>query len=71
MSDFGSGLEQCGPRHEMSGRISRADLRRRIAELEAERAEYKSAVNAHLASHHHGGYNSHTALTALAETMRE
>ena len=35
MSDFGSGLEQYGPRHELSGRASKADLRRRIAELEA------------------------------------
>jgi len=38
MSDFGSGLEQCGPMHELSGRASKADLRRRIATLEAEKA---------------------------------
>lgn len=36
MSDFGSSLEQYGPRHEMSGRASKADLRRRIANLEEE-----------------------------------
>jgi len=34
VSDFGCSLEQYGPRHEMSGRASKADLRRRIAELE-------------------------------------
>lgn len=38
MSDFGSGLEQFGPMHELSGRASKADLRRRIAELEADLA---------------------------------
>ena len=45
MSDFGSGLEVCGPMHEKSGRASKADLRRRIAELETEVERLKVCGN--------------------------
>lgn len=44
MSDFGSGIERYGPRFELSGRASKADLRRRIAALEAERKELRLAM---------------------------
>ena len=44
MSDFGSGLERYGPMHERSGRASKADLRRRIASLEAELAALKGLI---------------------------
>ena len=65
MSDFGSGLEQCGPMHELSGRASKADLRRRIAVLEAERDALLLA-----AYYEAGGFDSPKGFTNWVAVLR-